>query len=151
MRQLFQDHLELPAARESRVEITDADGVRRTHVETGHTRGLGTIFGEVAVTRLAYRTAGRPNLHLTDATLNLPTEKHSHGLRHLAAVEAAHGSFDGAVEATARTTRQQVGKRQVEHLAQRNAVDFDDFYTHRQVPPATPATCLCCPATARTW
>ena len=99
LHQLFQDHLELRAVRESRVEVTDADGVRRGRVETGHTRGLATIFGQVAVTRLAYRTADRPNLHPADATLNLPTEKHSHGLRHLAAVESARGSFDGAVEA----------------------------------------------------
>jgi len=142
LHQLFQDHLGLRAVRESRVEVTDTDGVGRTRVETGHTRGLGTIFGEVAVTRLAYRTAGRPNLHLADATLNLPTEKHSHGLRHLAAVEAARGSFDGAVKATARTTGQQVGTRPVEHLAQRSAVDVDDFYTHHQVPTGDPGDVL---------
>lgn len=142
LRQLFQDHLELRAVRESRVEITDADGVARTRTETGHTRGLGTIFGDVAVTRLAYRAAGRPNLHLADATLNLPIEKHSHGLRHLAAVEAARGSFDGAVEAITRTTGQQVGKRQVEHLAQRSALDFDDFYTRRRVPTGDPGDVL---------
>ena len=124
--------------RESRVEVTDADGVRRGRVETGHTRGLATIFGQVAVTRLAYRTADRPNLHPADATLNLPTEKHSHGLRQLAAVESARGSFDGAVEAIAPTTGQQVGKRQVEDLAQRSAIDFDDFYARRQVPTGDP-------------
>jgi hypothetical protein len=138
LRQLFQDHLELRAVRESRVEVTDADGVRRGRVETGHTRGLATIFGQVAVTRLAYRTADRPNLHPADATLNLPTEKHSHGLRHLAAVESARGSFDGAVEAIARTTGQQVGKRQVEDLAQRSAIDFDDFYARRKVSTGDP-------------
>jgi hypothetical protein len=60
--------------------------------------------------------------------LNLPTEKHSHGLRRQAALEAARGSFDGAVEAIQRSTRQALGKRQTEGLAARSAVDFDDFY-----------------------
>jgi hypothetical protein len=45
------------------------------------------------------------------------------------------GSFDGAVEAIERGTGQQVGKRQVEELAQRSVADFDAFYSGRQ-PPA---------------
>jgi hypothetical protein len=56
----------------------------------------------------------------------------------LAAVESARGSFDAAVEAISRTTGQQVGKRQVEQLAQQTTVDFDDFYTHRHVPTGDP-------------
>ena len=66
-------------------------------METGHTRFLGTVFGEITVTRIAYREPGRPNLHPADATLNLPVEKHSHahGLRQLAAIESSRGSFDG--------------------------------------------------------
>ena len=44
LHQLFQDHLELRGVRESRVEVADADGVRRGRVETGHTRGLATLF-----------------------------------------------------------------------------------------------------------
>ena len=61
----------------------------RTRVETGHTRALTTVFGEVSVTRLAYRAPGRANLHPADAGLNLPVDKHSHGLRRLAAIEAS--------------------------------------------------------------
>jgi hypothetical protein len=45
------------------------------------------------VDRIAYRERGRSDLHPADAALNLPAEKHSHGLRKLAAVEAAQGSF----------------------------------------------------------
>src|SRR5665811_2231956 len=93
------------------------------------------IRDRVTVTRLAYREPDRPNLHPADAVLNLPTEKHSHGLRHLAAIESSRGSFDGAVQAIERATGQQLGKRQVEDLAARAAVDFDTFYAHRD-PPA---------------
>lgn len=134
LRQLLQDHVDLRAIRESRVEVHDADGGRRTRVETGHTRSLGTIFGEITVTRLAYREPGQANLHPADALLNLPIEKHSHGLRHLAAIESARGSFDEAVEAIDRSTGQHLGKRQVEDLASRAAVDFDAFYLQRQAP-----------------
>ncbi len=63
--------------------------------------------------------------------MNLPEERHSHGLRRLAAVEATRGSFDEAVDAIERLSGQRLGKRQVEALAQRAAADFDAFYDHR--------------------
>jgi hypothetical protein len=132
MRLLFQDHLDLRSVREARREVAAADGACRTRIETGHDRGLATIFGEVTVTRWAYRAAAEANLHPADAVLNLPTEKHSHGLRQLAAIESSRGSFGAAVEAIARGTGQRLGKRQVEDLASSAAVDFEDFY--RQKP-----------------
>jgi hypothetical protein len=138
LRLLLQDHVDLRAVRESRVEVRGADGSGRTHVETSHTRGLGTIFGEVTVTRIAYRQPGQTNLHPADAALNLPVEKHSHGLRQLAAIESSRGSFDGTVEAIERSTGQRLGKRQVEDLASRAAIDFDAFYTQRK-PPSSDA------------
>jgi len=116
--------------------------VRRPRVEPGHVRTLATIFGEIAVGRLAYRAAGQPNLHPADALLNLPVEKHSHGLRRLAAIEATRGSFDDAVEAIERATGQQLGKRQGEDLAGRAAADFDAFYAQRRPPEGNPGDVL---------
>jgi len=84
LRQLLQDHLDLHARQEVRVEVVDAAGSRHHAVEGGHQRGLSTVFGQVEVTRLAYRRRGHRNLHPAGALLNLPTEKHSHGLRRLA-------------------------------------------------------------------
>jgi len=75
-------------------------------------------------------------LHPADAVLNLPAEKHSHGLRALAAVEAARGSFDAAAAAIERATTVRVGKRQVEALAARAAADVDAFYAVHTVEPA---------------
>lgn len=139
-RQLLQDHLDLRAQSEARIaEVTDAEQVPRPTAETGHERGLATVFGQVEVRRIAYRRRGAANLHPADAALNLPTEKHSHGLRHLAAVESSRGSFDAAVEAIERNTGQHVGKRQVEDLTGRAAVDFEAFYAQRQPPAATTA------------
>jgi hypothetical protein len=142
-RQLVQDHLDLRALREAKIsDVCDADAVSRTYVEPGHVRTLGTVFGEVEVKRLAYRKRGRGNLHPADAVLNLPIEKYSHGLRWLAAIESSRGSFDAAVAAIGRSTGQQLGKRQVEDLASRAAVDFDAFYTQREPPVGQPGDVL---------
>ncbi|MDP9318402.1 MAG: ISKra4 family transposase [Actinomycetota bacterium] len=135
LRRLLQDHLDLRAHREPRVEVLDCHGVAHRAVETGHRRWLTSVFGAVAVDRLAYRRRGHHNLHPADAVLNLPVERHSHGLRRLAAIEAARGSFDATVAALERATGQRVGKRQVEQLTAHSAVDFEAFYATRQ-PPA---------------
>ncbi|MDA8440459.1 MAG: ISKra4 family transposase [Propionibacterium sp.] len=136
LRLLFQDHLDLRAVREPRLhEVTDADGAPRPSVEVGHTRALTSVFGQVRVPRLAYRARGHANLHPADAALNLPVEKHSHGLRKLAAVEASRGSFDDTADAITRATGVRLGKRQAEELAGRAAVDFDDFYAQRRPQP----------------
>jgi hypothetical protein len=136
-RQLYQDHLDLRAAREERQgRVTGADGLVRTRAEAGHARALATVFGEVTVTRMAYRAPGAANLYPADAALSLPAEKHSHGLRRLAAIEAARGSFEQAGEAIGRVTGTGLGKRQAEHLARRAAVDVDSFYAARRPGPA---------------
>ncbi len=136
-RPLLQDHLELRAAREQRREqVSGADGVTRTRAEAGHGRPLATVFGQVTVSRIAYRAPGAGNLHPADAALNLPEEKHSHGLRRLAAAESARGSFQDAGSAITRATGIRVGKRQVEQLAVRAAADVDAFYAARRPAPA---------------
>ncbi|MGI8684962.1 MAG: ISKra4 family transposase [Acidimicrobiales bacterium] len=135
LRLLYQDHLDLRAEREPRLEaVVDAEGTGRPSVEMGHARMLTTVFGEVGVTRLAYRRRGRPNLHPGDAALNLPAERHSHGLRRLAAVESTRGSYDDAAEAMERAGVG-VAKRQVEGLARRAAADVGAFYDTRAPEP----------------
>ena len=129
LRQICQDHVDLRALREARLEeVADVDGVVHGNIEAGHSRALTTIFGEVRIERLAYRHRGSLNLHPADAVLNLPEGKHSHGLRRLAAIEASRGSFDATVEAIERSTGCSVAKRQVEALAASAATDVEDFY-----------------------
>ena len=133
LRRLLDDHLALRAVREQRLEqVVGDEGVARGRVEPGHARVLETVFGAVTVERLAYRAPGLGNLHPADATLNLPVERHSHGLRKLAALEAARGSFQDAVDAIGRQTGQRLGNRQVEELAGLAAIDFEDFYEARR-------------------
>jgi hypothetical protein len=137
MRRLFQDRLDLTAAREERRhDVTGEDGVVRTRAERGRERPLMTKFGQVIVSRIAYRSPGRPNVHPADAALNLPEEKHSHGLRKLCAIEAARGSIDAAGAAITRATGVTIGKRQLEEMIRRAAAHVDAFYLWRVVLPA---------------
>ena len=137
MRRLFQGHLDLLAAREERRDdVAGEDGVVRTRAERGRSRPLVTRFGQVTVSRIAYRSPGRPNVHLLDRALNLPEEKHSHGLRKLAAIEAARGSHEAAAAAVTRATGVRIGKRQLEELARRAAAHVEAFYLSRVTSPA---------------
>jgi hypothetical protein len=135
LRELLQDHLTLRRLREERLQhVIDAQGVGRSHVEI-HERKLGTVFGEVVVERLAYRARGQDNLYPADGVLNLPADRHSHGLRKLAAQEASRGAFEATMEAVERATGQKVGKRQIEELAADGPIDFDSFYAERPIEP----------------
>ncbi|HCU95414.1 MAG TPA: ISKra4 family transposase [Actinobacteria bacterium] len=137
LRRLFQDRLDASAAAEERrYDVAGEDGVVRTRAEKGRTRPLVTKFGQVTVSRIAYRSPGRPNVHPLDAALNLPEEKHSHGLRRLAAIEAARGSMEAACAAVTRATGVKIGKRQLEELARRAAAHVEAFYAWRLIAPA---------------
>lgn len=134
---LHQDSLDLREVREERREpVTGSDEVRRGIVERGHDRGLASVFGKVTVTRMAYRRRSAENLYPADAVLNLPKEKHSHGLARLAAIEAARGSYEQAADAVFRATGVRIGKRQAEQLAVAAAADVDAFYAARRPAPA---------------
>jgi hypothetical protein len=132
LRRMYQDHLTLRSVTETRLEaVLDTEAVTHGTVESGHQRPLATIFGDVEVRRLAYRHRAHQNLYLADAVLNLPVERHSHGLRRMAAVEASRGSFEEARDAISRATGQEVAKRQVQALASHGALDVEEFYSTR--------------------
>jgi hypothetical protein len=142
-RQMFEDHLERRAEQEQRIEpVVGADGVRRASVERAHERPLVTVFGKVAVRRFAYRARGHENLYPADGALNLPVEKHSHGLRRVCAIESARGSFEDACDATWRATGQRVAPRQLQQLARRSAQDFESFYAGRKRDACEPGEVL---------
>jgi hypothetical protein len=129
-RRLLQAHLELRAARERPVELEASDGVRRSYRRPS-SRPLGTIFGSVEVSRLAYQAPGVEGLHPLDAALNLPEELYSHGLRRLVAEQVARSSYAEVLGIVAAHTGMALGRRQVEELAIRTACDFDAFYATR--------------------
>jgi hypothetical protein len=137
LRELFQAHIDTRGPGEAAGPVIDAQGVKRTAGPREHERTLSILFGDVSVERLGYGKQGRESLHPLDAELNLPAEQYSFGLRRLAAVEAAKGSFDEAVASVKVQTAAAVGKRQLEQLVQRSAQDFDNFYAQRTPPAGT--------------
>lgn len=132
LRCLFGDHLALRTVREERLDgVVDADGVEHRAVERDHERPLASVFGEVTVGRLAYRAKGEANLYVADGVLNVAVEHASHGVRRLAVMESAAGSFEHARDMVFEHTGVALGKRGVEELTVRAAVDFDGFYAER--------------------
>lgn len=133
LRALFQDHLDLRAAREeARVKpVRGADGVERTEVRRGR-RQLGTVFGTVGVQRLALVKRGvHGGLRPMDAELNLPSGRYSHGVARRVAWGVAESSYEVAVEDLRRETGASIAKRQAEQLAVQVTSDFEDFYLAR--------------------
>lgn len=127
-RRLLQAHLELRAARERPVEVIGADHVART-TQRASERPLLSLVGRVDVARTAYQARDVDGLHPMDATLNLPPELYSYGVRRLVAEQAARSSFDEVVALLEKRTGAPVPKRQVEQLSVRAAQDFETFYT----------------------
>ncbi|MDA8066990.1 MAG: hypothetical protein M0T77_00020 [Actinomycetota bacterium] len=92
------------------------------------------MFGEVSVTRLAYRQQrGEQNRYVADGVLNLPEEQASHGVRRLAAIYSAAGSSEHGTRQVHDRTGLGLGTRQVEELAVRAAADCEGFYAERAV------------------
>jgi hypothetical protein len=129
-RLMYDEHLRMRGALEQRTSVVGADGVARRSARDSE-RQLESMLGRVTVPRLAYQAEGSPDLHPMDASLNLPREMFSHGIRRIVAKEAAHASFDEVVEIVHDFTGSTIAKRQVEELAIRAAQDFDAFYEQR--------------------
>lgn len=132
-RRLLQEHLDLKAAAELRlVEVSGSDGSRRWQSRPLSV-GLGSVFGDVQVTRLVYQSPGVRGLAPVDGLLNRPPGYHSFGIRRLVAEHAAKDSFEEVVAEVEAVTGCKVNKRQVEQLAMAAAADFDAFYTHSPI------------------
>jgi hypothetical protein len=134
MRLLLQEHLNNRGPGESVQQVSGTDGIERGRERT-HERNIESVFGRVSLQRIGYCQEGSDSLHPLDAELNLPKELYSLELRRRVAEQAAKSSFDDTIDSIDKTTGIRIGKRQVEQLAQRAAVDFEEFYQnrHRQV------------------
>ena len=132
-RRLLQATFELDAAREERpaAPVISAAGIRHGTVETGHERGLASVFGPVRVSRIACRNRREPNLYPADARQILPQDPYSLGLRALAAFHLAGGGFGQAQEIIEARTGVTVGRAQLTGLAEDLAAWTDDFYAER--------------------
>jgi hypothetical protein len=131
-RRLLQATFDVDSAREERAAgVTSAAGIRHGTVETGHGRGLASVFGPVRVTRMAYRNRREPNLYPADARQVLPDDPYSLGMRSLAAFHLAAGGFGQAQEVIEARTGVTAGRAQLAGLAEDLAAWTDDFYAQR--------------------
>jgi hypothetical protein len=130
-RLLMQSHMELRGARETRLAVTGADGVRRTTMRES-ARPVTTLVGEVEVGRIAYQARDVSGLHPMDSSLNLPPVLYLHGVERFVAENAAIMSFDDVRHALLKQSGARVAKRQVEELSVRAAADFETFYAERR-------------------
>jgi hypothetical protein len=132
MRQLLQAHLDQRATARAVAPVVGADGAVRPH-RRANTRVLETLLGTVQVTREGHGAREHATLFPVDATLNLPVERYSFGIRRRAAEEAIRGSFDEVVQVLATQSSAAVAKRQVEDVVRRAADDFERFYFERRL------------------
>jgi len=141
----MSDHLDLRALREQLASPrpVGADGITRTRVEHDHDTVLTSIFGNVRVTRKAYRAPGVRNFYPADRELNLPDGQYSHGLRRRIVRAVAISPYDEAIDAVERDTGVRVGKRQAVQVVEHAARDIEAFYAvapdEREPTPTTAA------------
>jgi hypothetical protein len=131
-RRLLEAAFAIDAAREERTgPLISAAGIRHGSVETGHDRGVLSIFGPVRATRLAYRNRREADLYPADARCALPEDPYSLGMRALAAYHLAGGGFGQAQEVIEARTGVRIGRQQLAGLAEDLAAWTDDFYDQR--------------------
>ena len=131
-RRLLEAAFAIDAAREERTgPLISAAGIRHGSAETGHDRGVLSIFGPVRATRLAYRNRREANLYPADARWALPEDPYSLGMRALAAYHLAGGGFGQAQEVIEARTGVRIGRQQLAGLAEDLAAWTDDFYDQR--------------------
>lgn len=133
LRQLFQGHLDLRSAHEPKEKtVNGADGGVRSQRRKDCRRNLETPFGTVTINRLGYRSRKGTSLFPMDASLNLPSDKYSHGMRHRLVREISKNSFDNTVKDIRETTGGAIPKRQAEQVASAVSQDFEAFYQQRR-------------------
>ena len=143
LRLLLEICLNMRAASVQADKVEGADGVMRTHHRSG-TRQLETLFGTVVVKRDRVGARGAEALVPADASLNMPADRFSFGVRERVVAEAIRGSYDAAGESMDRTSGADLAKRQAEELVVAAAQDFDAFYdgAQRDAPERGSATSL---------
>ena len=131
-RRLLEATFAVDSAREERIsQVTSAAGIRHGGAETGHDRGVVSVFGPVRAVRLAYRNRREASLYPADARWVLPDDPYSLGMRALAAYHLAGGGFGQAQEVIEARTGVRIGRAQLAGLAGDLAAWADDFYARR--------------------
>ena len=128
-RRLLEATFTIDGAREQRVtQVTSAAGIRHGSMESGHDRGVNSVFGPLRVSRLAYRNRREANLYPADARWVLPDDPYTLGMRTLVAYHVATGGYGQAQQIIEARTGVTIGRAQLTGLAADLAAWTDDFY-----------------------
>jgi len=138
LRRLFEEHIKTRGLGDVGNSIIGSDGINRTHKRIRQ-RVLTSVFGKVVIERIGYCIKGEKSLFPKDASLNLPEESYSHGIRRLVAKEASKVSFDEVLDSVKQMTGVSLPKRAAEILVSKAAADFDSFY-QQQCSSQSPET-----------
>ena len=98
-------------------------------------RTLKTIFGPIAIDRMAYSRDGASSLHPLDEALQLPARSFSYELQKRLVKAATQGPFRESTERLLDTSGLTVPKRSLEQILPEAAQDFDAFYAQRLAEP----------------
>lgn len=129
-RRLLEEHFFVRGYGDIWKSIVGSDGIERSYKQLRR-RKLITVFGKITIKRMGYSRPGESSLFPVDAVLNLPDDIYSHGLRKAMAFEVSKNSFSEATESIKRYTGVKIHKRQAEVLAQKAALDFDEYYEQK--------------------
>lgn len=141
LRQVLQGHLAARAAVEQEAAcsaspaVIGADQLERRR-QRKSSRRLLSLFGVVEVHRLSLSMPSTPALHPLDASLNLPTNRYSHGVRRAILEQVAQTSYDSSLSALSKLLGLTLAKRQVEAVVVSALQDFNAFYDTRAGIPA---------------
>jgi len=131
-RRLLDTSFALDTAREQRVDhLVSEAGIRHGGAETGHDRGVISIFGPVRASRIAYRNRREANLYPADARWRLADDAYSLGIRVLTAYHLATSGYGQTQEIIDQRTGVIVGRKQLSDLAHDLARWIPDFYDLR--------------------
>jgi len=130
LRNLLVGYLEERGVGNVGSSVTGTNGIKRTHKRL-RTRKIKTLFGEVAVTRIAYSGPGVASLFPLDGMLNLPSLGISYHLQKHLVLEVIKTSFDDSIESIERFPCVKITKAQAKKIIIESAKDFDKFYDEK--------------------
>lgn len=144
-RLLLQAHMERRGAGDvgPAVEVTLLEGGRKRRRRHGqrrrHTRRVLSIFGAIAVARIAYHAAEAASVHPLDEQASLPERTFSYEVQRRLVIGSIQGPFDEALDRVKESTGLVVSKRSAEQILRDASNSFDAFYDQRRRGLPSPA------------
>ncbi len=116
-------------------EITREDGVTQKKESGLRSRTYTSIFGEVAVPRTCYRTAGEPGIFPLDEQVNFPDRRYSYYLQEWMNLLSIDHPFEEGAKRLSRFLGISLVESVMVSVARESTGDYDAYYGQK-TPPA---------------